>query len=121
RYYQTPGGRQASERLITLVAAKACGPLLSSQTPAEQAFVPTTTVRSGGFDVSLVAVGALKAKESKAVVVDTFGTVVWTVEDGTRVKKGDPILELQNDMLVRQLKDRDTALVNAKQKLEDTK
>jgi multidrug efflux pump subunit AcrA (membrane-fusion protein) len=121
RYYQTPAGRQAYGRLITQVAAKARVPLSVGETQTQQVFVPTTTVRSGSFDVSLVAVGALKSKESQTVVVDTFGTVVWTVEDGTRVKKGDPIVELQNDMMVRQLKDRDTALVNAKQKLEDTK
>src|SRR5262249_6670728 len=35
--------------------------------------------------------------------------------------KGDTIIQLQNDMLVRQLQDKDTALVNAKQKLDDTK
>src|SRR5437588_2431142 len=121
RYYRTPGGRQASGRLVTLVAAKVRGPLWGDRSRADEVFVPTTVVRSGGFDVSLVAVGALKAKESKPVTVDTFGTVVWTAEDGGRVKKGDPIVELQNDMMVRQLQDRDTALGNAKQKLEDTK
>ena len=104
-----------------MVAAKTRAPLLGGAAPVDAVFVPTTAVRSGGFDVSLVAVGALKAKESKPVVVDTFGTVVWTVEDGTRVKKGDPIIQLQNDMLVRQLQDRDTALANAKQKLVDTR
>jgi HlyD family secretion protein len=95
-------------------------PLLGRQAP-EEAFVPTTMVREGSFDVSLVTVGALKSKESQAVVVDAFGTVVWVVDDGTRVKKGAPILQLQNEMLVRQLQERDTALENAKQKLEDTK
>lgn len=121
RFYRTPGGRQASERWLSLAAAKVRAPLQADQGQAAEVFVPTTTVHSGSFDVSLVAVGALKAKTNQSVVVDTFGTVVWTVEDGTRVKKGAPILELQNDMLVRQLQDRDTALVNAKQKLEDTR
>jgi multidrug efflux pump subunit AcrA (membrane-fusion protein) len=120
RYYRAPGGRQAADHLVTLVAAKVHGPLLGNRAPADEVFVPTTLVRSGSFDVSLVAVGALKAKESKPVTVDTFGTVVWTAEDGVRVKKGDPIVQLQNDMMVRQLQDRDTALGNAKQKLEDT-
>jgi multidrug efflux pump subunit AcrA (membrane-fusion protein) len=111
RYYRTPAGRQIYSRAVTLVAAK----------QPDEVFVPTTVVRNGSFDVSLVAVGALKSKESRTVVSDAFGTVVWTVEDGTRVKKGDPILEIQNDLLVRQLQDKDTALANAKQKLEDTK
>jgi multidrug efflux pump subunit AcrA (membrane-fusion protein) len=89
--------------------------------PPDVVFVPTTTVRAGSFDVSLVAVGSLKSKVSQPVVSDAFGTIVWTVEDGTRVKKGDPILQLQNDMLVRQLQDKATALANAQQTLADTK
>jgi len=94
--------------------------LFAAQKP-EEIFVPTTTVRKGSFEVSLITVGTLKSKQSQTVVCDAFGTIVWTVEDGTRVKKGEPILQLQNDMLVRQLKERETALVNAQQKVEDTK
>jgi HlyD family secretion protein len=63
----------------------------------------------------------MKSKQSQTVVCDAFGTVVWTVEDGTRVKKGDPILQLQNEMLIRQYKEKETAIVNAQQKVEDTK
>lgn len=115
-------GRQLSTRVGTLVSARMKeGELWGGSSAADEAFIPTTTVRYGSFDVSLTAVGTLKAKESQPVVTDASGTVVWTVEDGTRVKTGDPILQLQNDMLVRQLKEKDTALVNAKQKLEDTK
>jgi HlyD family secretion protein len=87
----------------------------------ETVFVPTTTVQTGSFEVSLIAVGNLKSKANQPVVSDAFGTIVWTVEDGTRVKKGDTIVQLQNDMLVRQLQDKDTALANAKQTLADTK
>jgi HlyD family secretion protein len=89
--------------------------------PPETVFVPTTSVQTGSFEVNLIAVGSLKSKENQPVVSDAFGTIVWTVEDGTRVKKGDTIVQLQNDMLVRQLQDKDTALANARQTLADTK
>jgi HlyD family secretion protein len=124
---QTPAGRRwlagAETRASrTWRAASASLPVtLASAKEPEETWVPTTLVRKGGFDVSLVAVGALKAKQSTTVVVDAWGTVVWTVEDGTRVKKGDRILQLQSDMLIRQLQERETGLVNAKQKVEDTR
>jgi HlyD family secretion protein len=121
-YYRSPSGRKLANRTVTMVAARSEKiERWATQNPVEEAFVPTTSVRKGPFDVSLVAVGALKAEESLPVSIETYGTVVWTVEDGTRVKKGDLLLQLQNEMQVRQLQERDTALVNAKQKLEDTK
>jgi HlyD family secretion protein len=124
---QTPRGRVwlqgAENRASHLVrnASRSMPVTLASAKQPEETWVPTTLVRNGGFDVSLVAVGTLKAKQSTTVVVDAFGTVVWTIEDGSRVKKGDPILQLQSDQLIRQREERVTALANAKQKVEDTR
>jgi multidrug efflux pump subunit AcrA (membrane-fusion protein) len=87
----------------------------------EREFVPTTAVRQGKFGVSLTVVGTLKATESTPVSAETQGTLIWLVEDGAPVKKGDVLAQLQSDQLVRQIDDKHVEYVNALQKLEDTK
>jgi HlyD family secretion protein len=90
-------------------------------TPEEPEFVPTTAVRRGDFGVSLTVVGALTAAESIPVSAESSGTLVWLVEDGTPVKKGDVLAQLQGDQLARQIEDKHVEYVNALKKLEDTR
>src|SRR5207249_4777265 len=81
----------------------------------------TTHVARGALEVSLTVVGALKAESSVPVTSATSGTIVAVVEDGTPVKKGQVLVELQNDQLKLQIRDKRVAYVNACSKLQDTK
>jgi len=94
---------------------------LVQRAPEEPEFVPTTAVRQGDFGVSLTVVGTLRAADSISVSAESGGTLVWLVEDGTAVKKGDVLAQLQGDQLIRQIEDKHVEYVNALQKLEDTR
>jgi HlyD family secretion protein len=84
-------------------------------------FVPTTGVRRGNFAVSLTVVGTLKASESVAVSAETSGTLIWLVQDGTPVKKGEVLAQLQSDQLLLQIEQKHVEVVNGVSKLADAK
>jgi multidrug efflux pump subunit AcrA (membrane-fusion protein) len=112
---------QAENRQSVVKAVQGRVMKLVQPKPEEPDFVPTTEVRRGSFGVSLTVVGTLKAAETLPVSSETNGTLVWLVEDGTAVKKGDVLAQLQSDQLIRQIEDKHVEYVNALQKLEDTK
>lgn len=89
--------------------------------PSDPGIVPTTRAIQGSFDISLTIVGALKAEESVPVAAESTGVVVACVDDGAFVKKGDIVVELQNDQLRLQIAQKRVDYVNAKSKVAETK
>jgi RND family efflux transporter MFP subunit len=88
---------------------------------ANPGFVPTTRAVQGAFDISLTIVGGLKAEESIPVAAESTGTVVACVDDGAFVKKGEIVVELQNDQLRLQLRQKRVEYVNAQSIVAETK
>jgi multidrug efflux pump subunit AcrA (membrane-fusion protein) len=60
----------------------------------QQAFMPTSEVQEGPFTVSFHEMGSLEAQKSSQVLTHVDGKIVWLVQDGITVKKGDRIAEL---------------------------
>jgi HlyD family secretion protein len=110
RYLQGKEGQAWRQRAGALVAGEAPKP----------DFVPTTRVARGALEVSLTVVGALKAEQSVPVTAGTSGTIVAIVEEGSPVKKGQVLVELQNDQLKLQIDEKRVGLVNALSRREDT-
>jgi len=80
---------------------------------AELAAIPTAKAEKGNFAVTASVTGELEAVESVPVAAKAGGQLLYVVPNGTRVKKGDVIAELDVPRLQRQLRDRELGYVNA--------
>jgi HlyD family secretion protein len=84
--------------MIWSFALLACG---SSEEP-----LPVAVLTPSDFEIRVAAHGALEARESTLVATPAFSTsqtVGWIVEEGVRVKAGDPVVEFDTTDLVRSL------------------
>jgi len=76
-------------------------------------FVPTATVKSGQFTVSFHEIGTLAAEKSVPVYGEDDGKIIWIVPEGTIVKKGDKIAEMDTTTVVREVRNQKLTLKNA--------
>jgi multidrug efflux pump subunit AcrA (membrane-fusion protein) len=76
-------------------------------------FVPTTKVRAGNFTVSFHEIGTLDAERSVQVEAATGGKIISMVEEGTVVKPGDQLVELDNTDAQRDYRNQELAVKNA--------
>lgn len=86
--------------------------------------VPSATASRGAFDVRLKVQGELEAKSSAVVTCPDFDVntkIGWLVEEGTRVKKGDKVVEFDTADMVNQLDSAKSALEIAKTKIEQNR
>jgi HlyD family secretion protein len=113
RYLGTEDGQKLRHRMLSLS--------LTGNGQEAPPFVPTTAVGQGSLEVSLTVVGSLKAEESKSVTSEVSGTITSIVDDGTPVKKGDVLVELQNDQLQLDIDGKKVSLVNAETQMDDTR
>jgi len=77
---------------------------------ATQGAQPTYTVRQGPLTISVVESGTIKSLEQVSLKVEVEGqtTLIYLVPEGTRVKEGDPLVELdgsrlQDDLIQQQI------------------
>jgi len=84
-----------------------------AQKAAELTAIATTKVQKGDFAVTVPVTGELEAVTSVPVAAKAGGQLLYVVPNGTRVKKGDLIAELDVPRLERQLRDRELDYVNA--------
>jgi RND family efflux transporter MFP subunit len=110
RYLGTEEGQHWRQRVLSMRTSE----------PEAPPFVPTTAVQQGSLEVSLTLVGSLKTEESKSITSETSGTITSIVDDGTPVKTGDVLVELQNDQLQLDIDGKKVSLVNAQNQLADT-
>ncbi len=76
--------------------------------PAESA---TFTVKEGPLTISVVESGTIKAREQEIIKSEVEGktSIIWIIEEGVRVKKGELLIELdasklQDDLVDQQIK-----------------
>ncbi len=83
--------------------------------------LPTYRVRRGDLSVTLRARGRFSAAESQNIRCEVGGrpTITWLVEEGTRVREGDRVVELDRSGLEDQLEDRVNQKESAEEDLRD--
>lgn len=78
-----------------------------------EVFVPTTKVRAGNFTVSFHEIGTLDAERSVAVDAQAGGKIIWLIAEGTVVKPGDKLVELDDTETQRELRNQELQVKNA--------
>ncbi len=91
------------------------------QAEAEKASVATVTAAKGEFKVIVEAVGKLAAVNSKPVIAEVSGQIVAIAPNGSHVKEGDVIIELDVPRMFRQVQDREQEYRQALEALEEKK
>lgn len=76
-------------------------------------FVPTGKVQTGEFRVSFHEIGTLDAQKSVPVYGEDDGKIIWLIAEGTLVKAGDKIAEMDTTTVVRELRNQRLTLKNA--------
>ncbi len=91
--------------LLPAVALTVVALLCLGGSPAPEG--PTTRVTRRAVTVSLVEYGDVEARNVQAVLAPITGEVVWVAEEGTPLKKGQPVLRMDvSDYEVRLEEDR---------------
>jgi multidrug efflux pump subunit AcrA (membrane-fusion protein) len=76
--------------------------------------VKTVKARPGALRITLSGTGTLQALETKVVAVrEVQSTVVRIIDDGTMVKAGQEVCQLDTAPIIKDLRDRQTAYVTA--------
>ncbi len=91
-----------------------------AQKPAV-ASIETYTVSRGDLLVSVSGSGVLEAKDTVDVTSEVGGTVIWVVEEGSRVKKGDILCKIDPHDYELALTQAELNYKNARLKLEQAK
>lgn len=76
-------------------------------------FVPTATVLQGPFAVSFHEIGVLQAENSRVVGSTMTGKIIRLVPEGTVVKAGDVLVELDTADIQREVRQAELAYQNA--------
>src|SRR5436309_15035378 len=72
--------------------------------------VKTVKARSGELRITLSGTGTLQALETKVVAVrEVQSTIVRIIDDGTMVKAGQEVCQLDTAPIIKELRDRETA------------
>ena len=96
---------------------------LASAGADDMADTPTRVVKKGPLTISINESGTIKARDMEIIKCELEGkaiTVLWVIEEGTHVKKGDVLVELDaselEDLKIDQqtlVQDTDTAAITA--------
>ena len=89
------------------------------QAEAEKASVATVTVQKGEFEVIVEAVGKLAAVNSKPVIAEVSGQIAAIATNGSHVKEGDIIIELDVPRMFREVQDQEQEYREALEELEE--
>lgn len=76
-------------------------------------FVPTAEVKKGKFTVSFHEIGTLGAEKSVPVYGEDDGKIIWIVPEGTMVKPGDRICEMDTTGVQKELRNQRLTVKNA--------
>lgn len=76
-------------------------------------FVPTGKAKLGEFTVSFHEIGTLQAERSVPVYGDDDGKIISLVAEGTIVKAGDKIAEMDTSELQREMRNQELTVSNA--------
>lgn len=115
RQIQLWGTRTFTLVLVVFVANRWGVPLYKQYfTPKKVAtFMPTAKVKQGPFVVSFHEIGTLEAEKSVPVNTGDTGKIVSLVQEGTIVKPGDKIAEMDTTTIQREIRNQQLVLKNA--------
>ena len=114
---------------IFLVISGTAGAFLLSWFRIREPFTgPTATVKKEKLKVTIVERGTLESADYSDIICkirakgSTFAsTIRWVVEDGTEVKPGDPLIELDDSGFQEQLKNKENDVNDAYAKMTEAK
>ena len=86
-----------------------------------EVFVPTAKVLRGPFAVSFHEVGTLEAVKSKVIISTITGKIIKLVPEGTVVKQGDLLVELDTTEMQQEVRQAELAYQNALADVEKAK
>ena len=78
-----------------------------------EVFVPTAKVREGTFTVSFHEIGTLSAKLSVPVISEITGKIISIVPEGTDIKPGDMLVELDTTEIDKEVRNQELGYQNA--------
>ncbi len=116
--------------IILLAGAVALGAFLArgavarraaAEQAAQRQVVATATAGKGTFEIVVECRGKLEAVNSKPVMTEVTGQIVYLVPNGVGVKEGDVIAELDVPRLLRRVRDQRRQYEEAEQSHEDKK
>ncbi len=87
----------------------------------EQKAVTTVKAAHGNFEVVVNVLGKLAAVKSEPVVVEIYGQVVFIAPNGSEVKKGDVVAELDMPRMLRQVRQQEREYQQALDNFENKK
>jgi len=102
--------------VLVVVAAQQWGlPMYKQYFSPKKAstFVPTATVRMGKFTVSFHEMGALGAEKSVPVYGEDDGKIISLISEGSIVKPGDKIAEMDTTTVVKELRNQKLTVKNS--------
>ncbi len=87
----------------------------------EKQAIATVQVTQQDFEVSVTVVGKLEAVKSTPVMAGVSGQVNWIIQNGSRVKKDDVIVELDSPRMAREVRTYANQYASAQEQLEKQK
>ncbi|MBN1458724.1 MAG: HlyD family efflux transporter periplasmic adaptor subunit [Armatimonadetes bacterium] len=88
---------------------------------AELAAIATARAEKGEFEVYVESVGKLAAVNSKSVLTEVSGQIIWVAPNGVELKEGDIVVELDAPRMFRQLREQEESYQQAVDDLEQKK
>ncbi|MGA1825993.1 MAG: HlyD family secretion protein, partial [bacterium] len=75
----------------------------------------TFTVQKGPLTISVIESGSIKARDQLTIKNEVEGktSILWLIQEGTRVKKGDLLVELDSSNLMNERIDQEIGVQNA--------
>jgi multidrug resistance efflux pump len=107
--------RFLSAALVLVLAACGGG---GGQSPASATPLATYTVARGDLEVAVEEGGSLRSAKPVAIMIKEPGKILQVVAEGTRVKSGDLLLELESKDLAGQLESQRLDLELAQRSIE---
>ncbi|MBQ9429974.1 MAG: HlyD family efflux transporter periplasmic adaptor subunit [Kiritimatiellae bacterium] len=81
--------------------------------------VPTFTVEKGPLTISVTTGGSIQSRDKEVIKSELEGnnTVIWVVEEGQKVQKGDLLLEFDSSDLVQKRDEQEITVANTEANL----
>lgn len=102
-----------------IILLGACYWFFSGGEKEEDEVVPVYTVEKGPLTISVTTSGSLQSRDKAVIKSELEGqnVVIWVVDEGTTVKKGDLLLEFDSSDLVEKRDEQEITVANAEANL----
>lgn len=123
KQFRVWGTRTFSVVLLVLALQKWGSPMYKQYFVSKktEVFVPTAKVLKGPFTVSFHEIGTLEAVNSKVIISSVTGKIIKLIPEGSVVKQGDVLVELDTTEMQRDVRQAELAYQNALADVEKAK